>query len=566
MNYKNLVGVLLFFTGLAAIGQQTIPRDYFTSPLDIPLILSGTFGELRSNHFHSGLDIKTQQRTGIEVKAAAAGTVSRIKISHYGYGKALYIQHPNGYTTVYAHLKKFAPEIEAYIKQQQYKKEAFEIELFPKPGLLTVDQDQLIAYTGNTGGSGGPHLHFEIRDGKSRPMNPFLFGIDIADNRKPLINRILAYPLDKDAHVNGSTNPVEIRLTQLKNGNYTTEAVMAQGAIGFGISTVDRQDKANNKNGIYGIKTVYNGEVNFNLKMDKFSFAETRYLNRMIDYGYFIKNRNRVQKLFIERNNPLSIYKDVSDSGILQITDTLSHHYTIEVKDYKNNKVSIAIPIRGDGKSYNDLIETAPIDHYYYSNESYRFDEGKFGVYIPKNALYDDIALDIIVSGDTIYLHHREVPIHKNIRLYYTLKDYTQGDKEKLFIGRYNYKDELYYVGATIENDKLTAGTRIFGKYGIGIDKKKPTVLPINFAKGKWVSKLSHLKIKIEDTESGIKSYRATVNGRFILMEYDYKTGVLTHDFNDNVVTETNNELKLIVTDNVGNSTTFESTFFRKKL
>ena len=149
---------------LKSFSQEDIPQDYFESPLEIPLILSGTFGELRSNHFHSGMDIKTHQQTGLNVLASASGYVSRIKVSHFGYGKALYVQHPNGYTSVYAHLKEFAPEIEAYIKERQYAKESYEIEVFPEADELPVKQGEVIAYSGNSGGSGGPHLHFEIRD------------------------------------------------------------------------------------------------------------------------------------------------------------------------------------------------------------------------------------------------------------------------------------------------------------------------------------------------------------------------------------------------------------------
>ncbi len=564
MGVKNLSSIIFFLVCFLGYGQD-IPKTYFNDPLNVPLILSGTFGELRSNHFHSGLDIKTQQRTGLKVKASASGTVSRIKISHYGYGKAIYISHPNGYTTVYAHLKKFAPEIEAYVKKQQYKKEAFEIELFPEPGALTVEQDEIIAFSGNSGSSGGPHLHFEIRDAKARPMNPFLFGLSVEDTRKPLINRILVYPLDNASHINGHHKTLELRLNQRPDGNYTCEPINVKGEIGFGLGTVDQQNLANNKNGIYAITSSYNGEVNFSVTMDRFSFAETRYLNRMIDYGYFIKNRSRVQKLFVEKNNPLSIYSNVTDNGVLQITDTLSHHYMVKVKDYKNNEVTITIPIMGTSDSLKTEIPTLdPDHHYYYSDDSYRFEEGKFEVYIPKNALYDDIALELKTEGDDLHLHRKEVPVHKNIIISYDLTGYSAADREQLFIGRYNYKNTLNYTGASIKNNKLTTGTRTFGKYGIGIDKTPPKVVPHNFSNGKWISKKTTLQLKITDDKSGIKSYRATVNGKFILMEYNYKTNTLTHDFSDNIVTETENQLKLIVTDNVGNSTTFESTFFRK--
>ena len=176
---------VLSFSISAVVAQIKYPEDYFIKPLKIPLILSGTFGELRSNHFHSGLDIKTQQRVGLNVHSSAKGYVSRIKIAHWGYGKAIYITHPNGYTTVYAHLKKFAPKIEAYVKKHQYEKESYTIHLFPEANDLVVEKDEIIAYSGNSGGSGGPHLHYEIRDGSAKPINPMFFGVEIPDTRIP---------------------------------------------------------------------------------------------------------------------------------------------------------------------------------------------------------------------------------------------------------------------------------------------------------------------------------------------------------------------------------------------
>ena len=286
-----LVLICLIFLCSVAHAQNSYPQDYFSNPLDIPLILSGTFAELRSNHFHSGLDIKTQNRTGFKVFAAADGYVSRIKISHFGYGKALYITHPNGYTSVYAHLENFNPEIEAYVKKQQYINESFELELFPKAEELKVLSKEMIAYTGNTGGSGGPHLHFEIRDSNSRPMNPLLFGIEISDTKKPIVSSVFAYPLSKDAQINQSENRVKIRLIPQKDGSYNAENITAFGKIGFGISTYDQQNGASNKNGIYKIDTYCNGKEKFKIAFEKFSFAETRYLNRFIDYEYFKNNK-----------------------------------------------------------------------------------------------------------------------------------------------------------------------------------------------------------------------------------------------------------------------------------
>lgn len=566
MRFNYLFFSAFFLTQLFCVAQEAIPKDYFVNPLDIPIVLSGTFGELRSNHFHSGLDIKTQRKIGIPVYAAAAGTVTRIKISHYGYGKALYITHPNGYNTVYAHLQKFCPEIEEYIKKAQYRKESYEIELFPKDGELSVAQGEIVAYSGNTGSSGGPHLHFEIRDKNSRPMNPFLFGIEVKDSRLPILSRVKAYPLDANSYINGSASPVELRIIQNKDGSFTTEKVKGFGKIGFGVSAIDQQDYANNKNGIYEIRTALNGTTNFEVRMDKFSFAETRYLNRMIDYGYYKKRKGRIQKLFVEKNNPLSIYGKLYDNGIIQVEDSLSYQYFINIRDYAGNNIDLTVAITGQKDTLVTPVKIKETDHYVYSDQGYSFSEGKFSVYIPKDALYDDAFLDLKVEGDKLTLHRDELPVHKNISITYDLSEYKEDDRDKLYLGRLNYKDDVYYSSTKIIDGTLKIGTRTLGAYALAKDTTPPVITPINVKNNKWMSKYRYLKFEIKDHQSGIKGYRATVNGKFILMEYDYKTNLLIHDFNDQAVTNTENILKLIVTDNVGNSTTFETTFFRKDL
>lgn len=560
-----LFSLFLLITSSTIYSQSDIPQDYFRAPMDIPLVLSGTFGELRSNHFHSGLDIKTQQRTGVPVYAAADGVVSRIKVSHYGYGKAIYVSHPNGYTSVYAHVKEFCPEIETYIKEKQYEKEDFEIEVFPTAEELQVSKGELIAYSGNTGGSGGPHLHFELRDKNERPMNPFLFGIDVTDTKTPQVRRVMAYPVGPGAHINGSELPVELRLTKKSGGTYVTENIKAKGNIGFGVTTVDQQDGANNKNGIYSINTFINGNHNFGVTMDKFSFAETRYLNRMIDYGFFQDKRSRIQKLFVEPNNPLSIYNKIVDSGELNIEDSLSYEYGIRIRDFKNNEVHIQVPITGTNDTIINRKKIAITDHYVQSSNAYSYSDGKYEIYVPKGALYEDAYLDIQVSGDTLKLHEDEIPVHKNITLSYDLNAYDAEDRTKLYLGRINYKGDVYYSGARIKDNKLSASTRILGNYTVALDTTPPTIVAQNVTPKKWMSKQRYLKFKIDDTQSGIKGYRATVNGKFILMEYDYKTDSLVHDFDDNAVTDTENNFKLIVTDNVGNSATFETIFYRKR-
>lgn len=546
------------------MAQVPYPQDYFHSPLDIQLVLSGTFAELRSNHFHSGLDIKTNGKQGLKVYTAAAGYVSRIKISRYGYGKVLYITHPNGYTSVYAHLQKFSPKIEAFVKSKQYEKEQFEIELFPDPNTLRIETYELIAFSGNTGGSSGPHLHFEIRDKNSRPLNPMLFGFDIKDTTPPELYHLYVYPLSDDSHIEGLHEKKKMRIIKQPNGNYKAEPIAAYGTIGFGIVANDRQDYASNKNGVSKIETFFNGKKSIEVDFKRFSFDETKHINRFIDYAHYRSKKQKIQKLFIEKNNPLSLFSFHEENGNIRISDSTNSAYTIKIQDFKNNKTTVQIPILG---IFQDVSKSDSIPlHYTYVNasESKVLEDQSFRAEIPAYALYDDIHLDFKVKNDTLTIHESSVPLKKSMTITFDASRFEPNDFAHLYIGRLSPYGKLYYTSTKRKGNTLTARTKYFGRYTIGRDDEGPKITPIKFKNGSWLSKYRYLKVKISDDISGIKNFRATVNGKWILMEYDPKTNTLTHDFNDNVIKDIKNNLKLIVTDNVGNSSKFELTFYRK--
>ena len=558
--------LLLFLISFTAYSQSEYPQDYFRNPLDITLVLSGTFGELRSSHFHSGLDIKTKQKQGLKVYASAKGYVSRIKISHYGYGKAIYITHPNGYTSVYGHLQKFSDRIEAYIKECQYDKESYEVEMFPSTDELLIVTDEVIAYSGNTGGSGGPHLHFEIRDNQERPMNPMLFGIDTKDSKSPFVSAVYAYPKDDNALINGKNQRVPLRLIPRKDGDYDVEKITAYGNIGFGVTSYDKQDLAPNNNGVSNIQTFFNGNKSLEIDFKRFSFSETKHIKRLIDYEYFKSKKSRIQKLFIQKNNPLSLYKDAYDNGYISVEDSTSSVYKIKISDFKGNEAWINIPINGKKetieKPNNDIVSNKSM---IFSDQPTTLKSSNITVNFYKNTVYDDVAIDFKVNSDTLVLHEDKIPLQKNFYINYDLSNYKTEHLDKIFIARlYGYYKEPSYVNTKRKGNILSAGSKTLGTYTLAMDTIAPTIKPINFQNKKWLSKYRYLKVQIDDELSGISKYRATVNGKWILMEYDYKTKTLVHDFNDNVVRDTKNELKIIVTDNVGNSSTFEATFFRK--
>ncbi|MDG1014357.1 MAG: M23 family metallopeptidase [Flavobacteriaceae bacterium] len=558
-----IVSLLLFISTCNA--QSNYPQNYFNSPLDINLILSGSFAELRNNHFHSGLDIKTQGKEGLKTYASASGYVSRIKISRYGYGKALYIKHPNGYTTVYAHLKKFSPTIEAYVKKKQYKRQTFEIELFPPLGALKVSEKQLIAFTGNTGGSGGPHLHFEIRDNQERPLNPLMFGFNVKDTTPPDIYELFGYPISKNSHINGKTRRIKIKVKKQKDGTYKSERINAFGEIGFGIISIDKLDLASNKNGVNNIQTLYNGKKSLYVNFNRFSFDETKHLNRYIDYDFFFSNKKRIQKLFIEKNNPLSILKSYSNNGVLKIENDSISTYKVIVSDFKGNKSELRVPINGVYKNLINPKQNNTELQQIYASEKTNLKKDHISVEIPKNTFYEDVYINFEVINDTLSLHNASIPLQKSIDINFDVSNYQENNKNYLFIGRIS-KDgnKLYYSNTKKHGDRLSTRTKNLGSYTLGIDKENPKIDAINFKNKSWVSNLRNLKVKILDKISGIKNYRATINGHWILMEYDIKTQLLTYNFDDYVKIEKENNLKIVVTDNVGNTSTFESLFYKK--
>jgi hypothetical protein len=560
--------LLLFLISSSLYAQSEYPQDYFRNPLDITLVLSGTFGELRASHFHSGVDIKTKQQEGLKVYAVAEGYVSRIKISHFGYGKAIYITHPNGYTSVYGHLQKFSKRLETYIKTCQYDKESFEVEMFPSSEELLITADEVVAYSGNTGGSGGPHLHFEIRDNQERPINPMLFGLDVKDSQAPIVLGVYAYPKDTNAIINGKNERVPLRLIPQKNGDYEVEKISAYGHIGFGVTTYDKQDLAPNKNGVSNIETFFNGSKSLEIDFKRFSFDESKHIKRLIDYEHFKTERSRIQKLFIQKNNPLSLYKDAYDNGYIRVEDSTSSVYKIRIRDYRQNETWVSIPIKGSYETKEidiDLVTDLPQKSLVYSDQTTVLEASNIKVNFYKNTVYDDTFIDFKVKSDTLFLHEDTVPLQKNFYINYDLNNYKTEHQDKIFIARlYGYYKRPSYVYTKRKNNILSASSNIFGTYTLAMDTVAPTIKPVNFEDKKWLSKYRYLTVTIDDELSGISKYRATVNGKWILMEYDYKTKTLTHDFNDNVVKDTKNELKIIVTDNIGNSSTFEATFFRK--
>lgn len=560
--------LLLFLFFFNSISAQTVyPNDYFMSPLGIPLFLSGDFGELRSNHFHTGLDFKTQQKEGLNVYASADGYISRIKISSFGYGKAIYIDHPNGYTTVYGHLSKANPTIEAYLKQIHYKEKSFEIEVFPKPNELVVKKGEIIAFSGNSGGSGGPHLHFELRDTKSEKIiNPLFFGFDklIIDTKSPIVNALVAYPIDENAVVNTSQKPTYINLALQKDGSYLAEKIRACGKIGFGISAYDMFDFSYNKNGLFKVETFLNGKNNFAYQFDTFGFDETRYVNALLDYEKFSRTGARIQKLYMKNPYNFSGIKTDDNRGIITLSKNLSQNYRIEVADFNNNKIVINVPLVFDDTPPKILKADSKTSYFLKVKNDNNYKKDNVSVFVPAGSFYEDFYLNFDVKNDTLTFHDDAMPLQNNITITFEDAQLTETERESSFIASFE-DGKLKYNFTKRKGNEFITYTKNLGKFVLAKDSIAPKITPINIKEGKLLNKQFSLQLSISDSFSGIKSYNGFLNGKWVLFEYDYKTKRLTHFFDKDYLNDGRNDLKVVVSDNVGNSTIFETYFFRNR-
>ena len=560
-----VLSALSFLFVSLSFGQYNYPQNAFRPPLDIPLILSGTFGELRSNHFHAGIDIKTQKRTGLPIYAIGDGTVSRIKVSHWGYGKALYVAHPNGYTSVYAHLKNFGPEIEAYIKEIQYARKSYEVEVFPDYGALKVTKGEIIAYTGNTGGSSGPHLHFEIRNSLTeKPTNPLLYGIDVKDNTDPGINAIYAYPLSKDAQVNAQYTKVQIPITRQKDGSYLANTVFANGTIGLGINAYDRQDLATNRNGLFSAQQMVNGRLITEYDFETFSFSETRYINTFIDYDHFGKYRQRIQLFFKAEGNELGIYNTLVNDGKIRVQPGTAYEIEIKLNDIQGNETRIHIPVQGREPNGIQKDEATAEGTYIVATKPNNFDLDGAQVYFPANTFYKDFHADLQPGKDTVTIHNNRVAAHRNFTVTFDTSKFPEADRKQMFIARLDRKGKPNHMKTYKRGNTFSTKTRSLGTFTLARDTVPPRIRAKNFKDKQWLTNYHYLSLRISDDLSGIDTYNATLNGQWILMEYEPKTKTITYNFDDKILNTTQCDLRVEVTDNVGNKAYFRSNFFRK--
>jgi len=542
------------------------PQNYFGLPIDIPLSISGTFGELRSNHFHSGVDFRTQEKEGYKIYSVADGYISRIRVSAWGFGNALYITHNNGYMSVYGHLQSFNSKITNYLRTKQYESQSFEKDLHLPKKLINVKKGDVIALSGNSGSSEGPHLHFELRDIKTeKPINPLLFGYKVYDTIAPIFQRI------------GIFNEYDSKIYQtLRKGNdfsINVDTIYFNDNFYTGVEVFDFINNSKSKNGIYKLELFLDSVLCQCITFNTFSFNETRYINALINYSYFYKENIKMIQSIILPGNKLSLYnKSLNNfNGWFKIADNNTLKITYKAFDFKGNSSQISVIVKKRDNFAKEKIEKK--EEYFVKKISYNkndtFEIVNFKVIFPEYSLYEDIRLTYNYSITSKYflspiheLHNKSTPIHKNLSIFIKPDSISENLKEKILIVRIDGDNKQISVGGKFENGYIKTNINNFGKFALVIDSIAPRIKTLNFKNNDNVSKLKELKVLITDNLSGISSYNAFINEKWVLMEFDGKTSQLIYSIDDSLKTG-QNLMKIIVEDNKKNKSELELKIFK---
>lgn len=545
--------LLAFTLFVSSVSAQN--GDYL-SPLTIPLELSGNFGEVRSNHFHSGIDFKTAGVTGQDIVAVADGYVSRIYVSPSGYGKALYIYHPaTGTTSVYGHLDRFVPEIAEYVKQIQYSKQSFFQDIYPPKSKFVVLAGERVAFSGNSGSSGGPHLHFEIRNSASEPMNLLQKRIyKVFDGIAPTIAAVYLVEVDT---VSGVAVHRTVKTLKVAGQKVLKDTLRITKPSYFALEFIDKKRGTTNIFGSYSLKITRDSADYFGYSIDKFSFAETRYVNTLCLYPENGDTRNEVVRSYVSENNKLSIYDKVVGRGII-VPNSVNgvERVDFELCDDSDNRSKLSIFItRGEQSESRAAPEM--------SGEAVRWKSGarlvKGGALltIPGEALYDDMIIGfeqkssevkdlysaVFAIGDSSY------PIQKPITLAIKGDSIPSNLRSKALLVKIK-GGKLSSAGGEWSSGRVSGKIYSFGEYSIAVDTLPPTIQPLyNSAERQsgWLS------FKISDNLAGVKLYRANINGEWALLDYDAKTGRVRHNLSDGIAKKGENEIEVIISDGVGN-------------
>lgn len=524
-------------------------------PLGIPLRYSGTYGELRPNHFHAGVDLKTQGREGFPVYAVEDGFLSRIKVDTGSYGKVIYLDHPEiNKSTVYAHLNRFSPKIQNYIKGEQYLHQTYEIQRYLRPTQIPVKKGEIIGYSGNTGNSFGPHLHFEVRDRESEePMNPLQFGLEAADHDPPTIQGFYLYESEQPQVVTTFENRTMIALKTVKERiRYSaTDTISVQGYYSFGIQSFDRLDLSANKNGWYRLELKRNDSLISELIIDRFNFTENPLINRSIDYHFYEASNNRVLLATKETSNPLGFFKNSPSNELFKAEAGKIDDWKLTLSDYSGNTSSIDWTTKGvkgvkkmsipfGNSEINQRVNNQLLDAQLIAIE---------------NSIYSIEGLDFYLSGDTLSIGPKDVLVRNPLLLKIIPKEIKQKPSwlSYAFFGRISKKGTNFI--RKVELDTLSVTLRNTGDFHFAYDSIAPVVTPRNFSSGQAINGYRYLEIEAEDKETGIKSFEGSIDGQWVLFEHEPKQNRFTFDTSDILLIPGVHTLEFEIEDLLGNKT-----------
>ena len=525
----------------------------FQSPIDAPFDLSGTFGEFRSR-FHTGIDFKSRGVQGQKIFSIEDGYVSRIEVNNYGYGKVIYIDHLNGFTSVYAHLKNFSPELDEYVKSELYKSKRNSIKKFPKKNQLRINKGEVIGYSGNTGRSFGPHLHFEIRDTKSQDaINPLMFNYTYKDDERPII-RGLYIINENNSLVRNS--PIRKKVKKINDSTYTVDDFEYNGKIGIGLDIYDIQYKnLYNQNGVYKIELFIDSTLKYSYKMDKIKFSENHYKKIMYDYLSLAQKNKKVLKIYTPRNSDLSFLKNNKFNGIINSDSIRNNSLLVRVSDWNGNSSSIKFNIKANDSisrrsSYNG-IEIL-------TNQNYTLNKNSSIIEIGKNTFYDDLLMNISYQSDTLNLGKEKDPFRSSIRIKLPHKISDTLELRQSFVGKIINR-KISYISSKKNKSYIYASTSSLGEYIISKDTLKPDIKPINFTNKSNIKVKNTLKLRLKDDLSGIKNYSSYFNGNWALFEYEPKSNMIFHNLSDGIIKDGENELIIKYEDGVGNKGVYQA-------
>ena len=441
--FLRILFTLLFISNINFLISQEID---FHSPIDAPFDLSGTFGEFRSR-FHTGIDFKSRGVQGQKIFSIEDGFVSRIEVNNYGYGKVLYIDHPNGYTSVYAHLRNFSPELNKYIKSELYKSQTNSIKKFPKKNELTVSKGSIIGYSGNTGRSFGPHIHFEIRETKNQnALNPLMFNYEYIDKERPIIRGL--YIINEDKSLVRKL-PVRKKISKINDSTYISDLIEYNGKIGVGLDIYDIQYKnLYNQNGIYKVELFIDSILSYSYKMDKIKFSENHYKKIMYDYLSLVEKNKKVLKIYTPRNSNLSFLKNNSFNGIINSDTYKDNSVTIKISDWNKNSSYIKFRLKSVTTKSEDIsyqgIEVL-------KNQDYTLNKNSSIIEIDKNTFYDDLLLNISYDSDILDLGKEKNPFRSYLRIKLPHKIIDTMQLRQSFVGKI-INDRVSYLSSKKNN------------------------------------------------------------------------------------------------------------------